>query len=195
MKPFPFAIWPLEKASRRSSSYGLLAHKYYRTIPEESMEPGKMYGLYYPPRSGGPGSAIEIDSPEKLEAFRDHPDNRHLVGFFGKQGLLEFRGNMRNVSIADSLVPTSWGGTSLIEKFIKEPRNNLHIDSLRGGTDSRGNFGEERLDNPEVQRQLFDVLHKIGVKSITSTPLSESRRKLFARVTDKFHKESGGLED
>ena len=192
--PFPFAIWPVEKSQNRRTFYGLAAQKMYRKYPEADMEPGKMYGIFYPTGFDRKPHAIELDSPEKLAEFEAHPKKAQIVGFFGKTGLLEFRGSMQRKYHAISVAPATPGlRAGLVTREIREPDKNLHIAGLAGGSDFSGNFGDERIDNPEVQRKLFDALHRAGIKTITSSPISESRSKLFARITDKFHNESGGL--
>lgn len=192
-KAFPFAVYPHE-VLYKGERYGEGLPYYREHEPESieaSMEPGKIYGIYID--SDGKDKAIHIDDPETLYHWRNNRNKLDLKGFFGEKGLLQFTGSMDPMDEAVGYHPKPGGGTMLVRKKILDPRRNLHINWLEAGTDESGQIGTDRIDHPNTQRQLFDALHAAGIKTITSEPTSFSRAKLFAKITDKFHNESGGL--
>lgn len=198
-RAFPFAVYPhevLNKSERHGQ--GMLA--YYRTHEPESleasMEPGKIYGTFHDDNWNE--KAIHIADEKTLSHFleKENPmSHKGLIGFFGKKGLLRFKGHIAPwTKTALSYARNPYGVMRLTRKQILNPERNLHISWLEGGRDEWGEIGEDRIDHPNTQRQLFDALHAAGIKTITSDPISFSRAKLFTMITDKFHKESGGLD-
>lgn len=192
-KAFPFAVYPHE-ILKKSERHGKGLAYYREHEPESleaSMEPGIIYGTYID--RDGNEKAMEIWDSETLQHWKKNTQNLELKGFFGKKGLLQFLGQMYPMDESIAHHPKPGGGTMLVRKKILKPKRNLHIDWLEGGKDESGEIGEDRIDHPNTQRQLFDALHGVGIKTITSDPTSFGRAKLFAKITDKFHNESGGL--